>query len=120
MSEFPRLMTLAEAAERISPALTADSLRTEAKRGRLHITRVAGKSFVTESDLREMLDKCRGERKDHGSTCASDQGGNLSGSCSTEAKSTALVAAKETLRELKERSRATSAKSTNRRSALAG
>lgn len=65
MSEIlPRLLTLKEAAERISPALTADSLRTEARRGRLHITRVAGKSFVTEADLREMLERCRGVPRD--------------------------------------------------------
>ena len=120
MSDIPRLLTLQEAAARISPSLTADSLRTEAKRGRLHITRIAGKSFVSESDVREMLERCRAAPRDHGSGSDREPDATPFGSSSTEAKSTAQVAAKETLLALKERLRATSRPSTNRRNGLPG
>jgi hypothetical protein len=39
--------------------LTAAALRTEAKRGRLVISRVAGKDWTSVAEVREMFDRCR-------------------------------------------------------------
>lgn len=114
MSDLPRLMTLQEAAGKLGGAVTARSLRTEANKGRLHLTRVAGKYFVTDSDLREMIERCRAAPRDHGSGCSSGMGGSLSGSSSTPDASTAQAAAKATAQALKERLAATSRKNTSR------
>ena len=39
--------------------LTAAALRTEAKRGRLVISRVAGKDWTSVAEVREMFARCR-------------------------------------------------------------
>src|SRR5262245_10586790 len=57
MSSPPRLYSLQEAADLLSPSgkLTAKSLRTEARRGRLQLVRIAGKHFVTAESLAAMV-----------------------------------------------------------------
>jgi hypothetical protein len=57
MSDPPRLLTLAEAAKLLSPSghLTARSLRTMARHGRLTLIAIAGRHFVTESAINEMV-----------------------------------------------------------------
>lgn len=67
MSDLPRLLTLQEASAKLGGKIKPRALRTEARHGRLHLTRIAGKDFVTESDLGEMLTRCRAARKDLGS-----------------------------------------------------
>ena len=56
---------LAEACETIlaGTGLTPKALRREAARGRLEITRIAGKDFVTAAALREMIERCRVQSK---------------------------------------------------------
>ena len=53
--------SLAEAVARFFPhgPLTVSSLRTEIRKGRLRVALVAGKYLVSESAIREMLEKCR-------------------------------------------------------------
>jgi hypothetical protein len=53
--------TLKQAARRFFPdgPLTASSLRSEIRKGRLQATMPAGKLLVTESALVEMLEACR-------------------------------------------------------------
>ena len=52
--------SLKQAIEKFFPngPLTAASLRTEIRKGRLRPTRVAGKDLVTEADIAEMLERC--------------------------------------------------------------
>lgn len=54
-------MRLADAARVAFPdgSMTAAGLRTEARRGRLAIMRVAGKDYTTLADLRDMMQQCR-------------------------------------------------------------
>jgi hypothetical protein len=53
----PRLYSLTDATQLISPEgrITARSLRTEARAGRLQPVRIAGKDFVTEESLAAMV-----------------------------------------------------------------
>jgi hypothetical protein len=44
--------------------LTAAALRTEAKRGRLVISRVAGKDWTSVTEVRRMFDRCRVNQKE--------------------------------------------------------
>jgi hypothetical protein len=55
--DVPRLFTLDEAAAMLSPdgKLTARSLRSEARRGRLQLVRIAGRDFVTAESLGAMV-----------------------------------------------------------------
>jgi len=112
MSDLPRLLTLQEASAKLGGKIKPRALRTEARHGRLHLTRIAGKDFVTESDLGEMLTRCRAARKDLGSGCSNAAAGSPHGSFSTEASSTAQAAAKATVQALKERLAGTSRKNT--------
>ena len=50
-------MRLAHAAAMFG--LTVSALRTEAKRGRLAISRVAGKDFVTKAEIERMFERCQ-------------------------------------------------------------
>lgn len=52
---------LADAVRLFFPAggMTLSALRTEARKGRLEVMRVAGKDWTTHRAIREMLDRCR-------------------------------------------------------------
>src|SRR5271163_1257404 len=50
-------MRLADAAALFG--LTASGLRTEARRGNLVISRVAGKDWVTKAEIERMFERCR-------------------------------------------------------------
>ena len=117
-------LSLAEAARRLSPdgRITARSLYTEIRKGRLRSTMVAGKHLVTESDLARMLEACRCQddaRSRPASISASGPDASPSGSSATADTRPALAAALRTVRALKERSRATSPIGTPRRRASA-
>jgi hypothetical protein len=53
----PRLYSLADAAQLLSPdgRITARTLRTEARKGRLKLIRLANKDFVTEEAIEAMV-----------------------------------------------------------------
>lgn len=109
---------LKEAVDRFLPGghWTVSSLRTEIRKGRLQVERIAGKIGVTEAAIREMRALCREKQRAPGSTSKNSKPGDKPcGSSETEEKTQALDAAKATLKALRKRSRATSRKSTNRR-----
>src|SRR5262245_14597778 len=88
----PRLYSLKEAAELLSPSgeLTARSLRTMARQGRLQLVRIAGRDFVTEIAISEMvaaatlparLPPCRVDDCPPAYTCA--EGATIDPACSS-------------------------------------
>ena len=105
------LMTLEDAATSIG--LRGAQLRTEIRKGRLTPTVVAGKHYVTESALRDMLDKCRADQKALASTCETPEQPVLRGLSSTAKQNVARDAARLTVQGLKKRSRTTSPANTS-------
>ena len=115
------LMTLADAAAWLDPSgkLSARSLKTESERGRLELIKIAGKHFVTEDALKEMIEKCRGNPKARDSTFIGDPAEKQYGSSETDRTKKAQAAVRATAAALKERSRRTSRTSINRPSETA-
>ncbi|WP_185983012.1 hypothetical protein [Aureimonas mangrovi] len=113
------LMTLFEAVGVFWPEgpLTVASLRTEIRNGSLTAERIAGKDLVTPRSLKEMRQRCRGQRSPRASTSARDGAAKDHGSSSTAVMKSAQAAALETVKALRESSRATSRENTRRRSA---
>lgn len=60
------------------------ALRTEARKGRLALIRVAGKDYVTADAIREMERLCRSTVLAHASTSASEKDSQTSTSSGTE------------------------------------
>jgi len=114
MTDLPRLLTLKEAAGMLGGRITARSLRTEARRGRLHLVRVAGKDHVLAEDINRMIEACRSDRKALDSISELAAVVRPSGSSETEQAKSAQDAARATLRLLKERSPDISRPSTSR------
>lgn len=90
--------------------VTKHSLRTEARKGRLRVTRIAGKDLVSESAIRAMLEACQcpAPEKDPGCGSAGEGEEPASGSSSIGGMSIAQAAARQTLKELSGRLRRTS------------
>ena len=111
----PQLLTLAEAALRLSPsgAISARSLRTEIEKGRLRSTMIARKHLVTEHDLAEMVIKCREENSRPASGCAGSADATPSGLSSTDRYNAARARLNQSAKRLKKPSPNTSEKSTN-------
>ncbi|MDQ0317347.1 excisionase [Amorphus orientalis] len=84
--------------------MTVNGLRREARRGNLTLLRIAGKDFTTIAYIGEMMEKCRvaANQQDSGSVRPAKTVAP-SGSSSTGADSTALVAAKAIVERLKQR-----------------
>jgi hypothetical protein len=105
-SRVKRLYRLSEAAEIFfsrDSGITKKSLRNEAQRGRLKITRIANKDFVTEDDIANMVElcACRVKESPQGSGCENARAGKMSGLSSTDRSSMSLDAARMTLEALK-------------------
>ena len=119
--------TLKEAAERFFPGgtMTVSGLRTEHRKKRLRIERVAGKDYVTASAISDMLkacvvqpkedDQCRVRESRPASISAPDPEPLHTGSSSTERKSLAQERLHLTLQKLKKPSGTTSSNGTSRR-----
>ena len=104
-------MRLAHAAAMFG--LTVSALRTEARHGRLAISRVAGKDFVTKAEIERMFERCQLAPKapDYGSGQPEPRTAVTSephGSSATESINRARDALSETMRRLKGDSPATS------------
>jgi hypothetical protein len=103
--------TLEEAAARFFPngAVSKRSLRTEARKGRLRVTRIAGKDLVSESAIRAMLEACQcpAPAKDPGFSCAGASVRPIPGSLPMENARLARAAAERTLQALSARSKRT-------------
>ena len=88
------------------------TLRTERRNGNLTCIKIAGKLFVTEQAIQEMLMKC--QEKENSPASTSERPAKRivrpHGSSSTQGEKQALDAAKATLKALKSRSPNTSRK----------
>lgn len=98
-------ITLKDAAQHFG--FTECTLRTEAGRGRLTIYRIGRKDYTTPNDIREMVAKCRVEKKAPGFTLTRSASNGQSG---TDRASSALAAANEAALRLRSSSRNTSVK----------
>lgn len=106
----PAYIRLTEAAKRLG--LSVASLRTEAKRGHLAVSRVANKDWTTEEAVTEMFERCRVQLKEQDSGYdRPDQDTPRHGSSKTEHTSAALVSAHLRLERLSKSSPNTSGKS---------
>jgi hypothetical protein len=112
-------LRLSRAAEIAFPGggMTASGLRREAAKGRLAIERIAGKDFTTLAAIEDMRTKC----VQHPLPSQPASGSNRpretakpSGSSKTADVELALAVARETARQLRTRSRSTSAPSIQR------
>ena len=117
-------LRLADAVAEAYPrgGMTVSGLRTEARKGRLVIERVAGKDFTTLAAIERMRVLCRGQQPDltygSGQNAAIGAGKSVTspaGSLSTESINRALAAYEVTAAELNARLNATSAASTSPR-----
>lgn len=104
-------ITLKDAASHFG--YTVSTLRAEADRGRLTIYKIGKKYYTTPADIREMVQKCRVERRGRDFTLIRSES---SGSSETERTESALARAKETALRLKSTSRSISAISTSPKS----
>lgn len=102
-------ITLQDAGQRFG--FSVWTLRTEADKGRLAIYRIGRKDYTTANDVREMVAKCRVEKKGQGYTSTRRAS---SGPSETEHASSALAAANETVMMLRRPSLNTSGTSTGR------
>lgn len=86
--------SLAEAVERFFPGglIKVSSLRTEIRKGRLRAVQVAGKYLVSESAIRELLEKCRVPEKPQGCISASVPAAMPPGSSETDRLKSARAA----------------------------
>jgi len=98
---------LRTAAERFFPRgpVTARSLRTEIRKGRLKSARIAGKIVVSEAAIQEMLTRCQDTRRVPASCSGAARRDCPSGSSSTTDRRSARDAALATLTALRQRSR---------------
>ena len=99
-------VTLKDAAQHFG--FSVYTLRTEAERGRLTIYKIGKRYYTTPADVKEMVQRCRVAQKAPGFTSIRNAN---NGSSETERASSALVAAQETARRLKNSSRNTLGKS---------
>ncbi len=102
-----KVYPLKQAAALFLPGWGVASLRTEIRKGRLRVHRIAGKFGVTESDIREMVEKCREDQKDPTFISESERDEIQHGSLSTERMRSARAAVNESLRTLKDVSKRT-------------
>lgn len=117
MAELERRYTLKQAVQHFFPEgpFTVSSLRTEIRKGRLVVERIAGKMVVTESAIGGMMQLCRESGSNHASTSGNVQAGAPYGSSSGLDLKKAQDAAKATLKALKENSLGSSLRNTSHR-----
>lgn len=89
--------------------ITPWTLRAEAARGRLTISRIGKRDFTTLREARELLERCRVEHEAPASTSTRNES---NGSSEMASDSSARAALRQTLERLKKPSKATSGKST--------
>jgi hypothetical protein len=93
-------ITLAEACKLFPRAkLTTSTLRAEHDRGKLNIFRLGKRDYTTPGSMREMVRQCREENRRRGSISLRTGNNGLS---EMERASSALAAAREALRKLKD------------------
>ena len=90
--------------------ITVSSLRTEARNGRLALTRIAGRDYVTRGAIERMIEQCHVERNRPVSGSGSEKGESPHGLSLQERAKQAQAALSTITRELKKPSRAGSLK----------
>jgi hypothetical protein len=104
-------ITLKEACQWVfRDAITPYTLRAEAGRGRIAISRIGKRDFTTLREARELFNRCHAAQQGHGSISIQDE---INGPSETVSVSSAQDALQATLRELKNSSRSTSPGSTS-------
>jgi hypothetical protein len=103
-------ITLKDAAQHFG--FTVLTLRAEADRGRLTIYKIGRRYYTTPKDIRDMVGKCRVERRVRGSISTPRDSNGLSGTAHISAAQDAL---KRMLSGRKNSSRNTSAGNTSRK-----
>jgi hypothetical protein len=122
----PTLYTLAKAAKLLAPdgGLTARSLRTEARHGRLKLVFLAGKFFVEQQALSDMVAAATiparppcpvADSRLDSTSVQPEPTAEPPGSFSTERKRLALAQAQMSVRQLKRPSKPTSPEATDHR-----
>jgi hypothetical protein len=106
MTQDDDTITLKDAAEHFK--FSVYTLRAEADRGRLAIYKIGKRYYTTPADIKEMVRQCRVDQKAPDYTLTRSA---RSTSSETERVSSALAAANETARRLKNSSRSTLGKS---------
>jgi hypothetical protein len=106
MTQDDDTITLKDAARHFG--FSVYTLRTEADRGRLAIYKIGKRYYTTPADVKEMVRQCRVDQKAPDFTLTRSV---RSTSSETERVSSALAAANETARRLKNSSRTTLGKS---------
>ena len=119
MERIEKLYTLGEAADMLGDHVTESSLSTEIKRKNLSYRKVGSKRYVTESDLVEMMKRCRVDQKDHTCGGESKKDAQASGSSRTTDAKKAQDAARASLKMLKNNLRNTSRKNGHRQAGKA-
>lgn len=117
MSDLPQLYSLPAAAKR--SGIGVGTLRTARLRGQLQVTEIGGRVYVTDSQLKDMIDRCQQLKKGPASTLEEEKAEPQLGSSETERMSTARVAALAKINALRQRSRTTSRANTSRSRAKA-
>lgn len=125
VTQAERVQTASGAPMRLADAaalfgLSVSALRTEARHGRLVISRVAGKDFVTKAEIERMFERCQLAPKapDYGSGLPEPRTAATSephGSSATESINRARDAVLMTMERLKGGSAATSPQRTPQR-----
>ena len=94
---------LTDAAKMIG--VSPGSLRRERDLGRLVVSRVGGKDWVTTESIEAMFDQCQGKPKDHASTLKPATTAQPSGSSATADAKSALAALQASAMKLKSASK---------------
>jgi hypothetical protein len=109
-SQPDRLISLREACVKFfGGAISVASLKAEAGRGNLTISKIGRAYFTTPKDINAMVEKCRVTVQARSSVSIRTE---VLGPSSTENVSNALASARQTVEMLKRRSKSTEAKST--------
>lgn len=94
--------------------ITVQTLRGEWRKGRLEITRIGKRDYVTLDAIQEMLKRCQLPRKVLTSSSMRSRGERSSGSSETSSPGEALDALEEIERGLNERSKSISPRPSRR------
>lgn len=94
--------------------ITAQTLRGEARKGRLEIVQIGKRDYVSPEAIEEMIKRCRHQPKAPTSSSTRSRADSRSGSSATSKPGEALDALNEIERELKENSTGTGRKYSRR------
>jgi hypothetical protein len=103
MAETKTLFSLSEAVAEFfgGTGIKVSSLRTEARKGNLELTRIAGRDYVSREAIGRMIERCRTRKSPHDCGSGSARGESPSGPSVSERAKQAQAALKVICEELK-------------------